>query len=80
MYVVVQFYPWFICYFLLLLHMIMCDNEYKTKEIKKIEPQHVHDMYIPHVNQGAFHAHPMAQMLHDNKGFQKYMPTTCIPE
>ena len=33
-YVVVQFYPWFKFYFPLLLGMVMCDNEFETKEIK----------------------------------------------
>ena len=32
--VVVQFYPWFKCYFPLFLGMVMYDNEFKTKESK----------------------------------------------
>ena len=32
--VVVQFYPWFNFYFLLFLGMIVCDNEFETKENK----------------------------------------------
>ena len=45
-YVVVQFYPWFIFSFLLFLGMVMYDNEFETKEKKiwtkdKIEPQHI---------------------------------------
>ena len=40
----VQFYPWFNFYFLLFLGMVVCDNEFETKENKnstkdKIEPQ-----------------------------------------
>ena len=31
-YVVVQFYLWFKFYFPLFLGMVMCDNEFKTKE------------------------------------------------
>ena len=31
-YVVVQFYPWFKFYFLLFLGMVMCDNDFETKE------------------------------------------------
>ena len=30
--VVVQFYPWFQCYFSLLLAMVMYDNEFETKK------------------------------------------------
>ena len=33
-YVVVQFYPWFIFSFLLFLGMVMYDNEFDTKEKK----------------------------------------------
>ena len=33
-FVVVQFYPWFKCYFPLFWGMVMYDNEFKTKEIK----------------------------------------------
>ena len=32
--VVVQFYPWFNFYFLLFLGMVICDNEFETKENK----------------------------------------------
>ena len=32
--VVVQFYPWFKFSFLLFLGMVMCDNEFETKENK----------------------------------------------
>ena len=35
----VQFYPWFNFYFSLFLCMVMYDNELKTKENDKIEPQ-----------------------------------------
>ena len=31
-YVVVQFYPWFKFYFPLFLDMVMCGNEFETKE------------------------------------------------
>ena len=34
MYVVVQFYPWFKFYFPLFWVMVMCDNEFETKENK----------------------------------------------
>ena len=34
LFVVVQFYFWFNFYFSLLLGMVMCDNELKTKENK----------------------------------------------
>ena len=34
MYVVVSFYPWFNFYFPLFLGMLMCDNEFETKESK----------------------------------------------
>ena len=45
MYVVVQFYPWFKFYFLLLWGIVMYDCEFETKENKistkdNIEPQH----------------------------------------
>ena len=45
--VVVQFYPWFRFYFLLFLGMVMCGNEFKTKENKiwttdNIKPQHMY--------------------------------------
>ena len=47
MYVVVQFYPWFKLYFLLLWGIVMYDSEFETKENKtstkdKIEPGITH--------------------------------------
>ena len=33
-YVVVQFYPWFECYFLLFLGVVMYENEFERKETK----------------------------------------------
>ena len=49
-YVVIQFNPWFSCYFPLLLSMVMYDNEDKTKENKnkakdRTEPQHFYNIY-----------------------------------
>ena len=45
-YVVVQFCPWFKFYSPLFLAMVICDNEFETKEKiwtkDKIEPQHIH--------------------------------------
>ena len=51
--VVVQFYPWFNFYFPLFLGMVICDNEFETKENKiqtkdKIEPQHIHYEFFSH--------------------------------
>ena len=33
--VVVQFYPWFNCYFLLFLGMVICDNEFEISNTRQ---------------------------------------------
>ena len=43
----VQFYPWFKFYFLLFLGMVICDNEFETKEMKfKKRIKLNHNIYI----------------------------------
>ena len=46
-YVVVQFYPWFKFYFLLFWRMVICDNEFETKEIEiEIKDKLNHNIYM----------------------------------
>ena len=72
-YVVVQFYPWFKFYFLSFLGMIMCDNEFGTKEIK-FKPRKIlnHNICYTWITD-------VACVSNEAKGAQNSVRPTCSP-